>query len=87
MAALSALPCFSVPALRLPPSQWNSKTWKSQEGSIILYKTDNKRQETFSEDIMQQDGLLSYLIYLPPSYCRLSDLLNKKMYQEEVLTS
>ncbi len=64
MAALSALPCFSVPALRLPPSQWDLKTWKSQEGSIILYKTDNKCQETFSEDIMQQDRGFWVILYI-----------------------
>ncbi len=51
----------STQATTLPVGPQNMEEPK---GSIILYKTDNKRQETFSEDIMQQDRGFWVILYI-----------------------
>jgi hypothetical protein len=83
-----ALPCFSVPALRLPPSQWDLKTWKSQRAPLSYTKLITNAKKHFQKISCNKTGAseLSY-IFSSKLLLQIFCLLNKKMYQEEVLTS
>jgi hypothetical protein len=63
MAALPALPCFSVPALRLPPSQWDLKTWKSQRAPLSYTKLITNAKKHFQKISCNKTGAseLSYI--------------------------